>query len=265
MSTMEKQRQFLKVKKAIITFILLTFALSSIFYFSIISAGSLQAGNGIFTLLLMWCPAAAAIITSLIFYGSIRDFGWKTGKVKYLVLGYIIPVFYCIIAYGIFWLTGLGTFNGPIPDILPVFIIIGTFGSVISALGEEIGWRGFLAPQLAKITTFTKVAVISGIVWAVWHFPLIMFSNYNSATPLWYALPLFLTSVLGISFMLTWLRLKSGSIWPAVLLCKQQPLRSKHIRSINWGKFNPIPCWGKWINCSNGNPIYCIYILDKEG
>ncbi|MEN6554271.1 MAG: CPBP family intramembrane glutamic endopeptidase [Methanobacterium sp.] len=147
-----------------------------------------------------------------------RDFGWKAGKIKYLVLGYIIPVFYCIIAYGIFWSTGLGTFNGPVPDTLVIFIIIRTFGSIISALGEEIGWRGFLVPQLAKLTTFTKVAVISGIIGAIWHFPLIIFSNYNSATPLWYALPMFLVSVLGISFILAWLRLKSGSIWPAVLL-----------------------------------------------
>jgi membrane protease YdiL (CAAX protease family) len=54
----------------------------------------------------------------------------------------------------------------------------------------------FLAPQLAKLTTFTKVAIISGIIWAVWHFPLIIFSNYNSITSLWYALPLFLISVL---------------------------------------------------------------------
>ena len=218
MSASGKQEQSLKVKKAVITYILLTFTLSSIFYFLIISAGSLQAGNGIFGLLLMWCPAFAAFITSLIFYKSIKDFGWKAGKIKYLVLGYIIPIIYCIIAYGIFWGTGLGTFNGPIPDHLVIFIVIWTFASIISALGEEIGWRGFLVPQLAKLTTFTKVAVISGIIWAVWHFPLIIFSNYDSATPLWYALPLFLMSVLGISFILAWLRLKSGSIWPAVLL-----------------------------------------------
>ena len=218
MSARGKQEQFLKAKKAIITFILLTFALSSIFYFLIISAGSIKSGNGIFTLLLMWCPAAAAFITSLIFYKSVRGFGWKAGKIKYLILGYVIPIFYCIVAYGIFWSTGLGTFNGPVPDTLIIFIVIGTFGSIISALGEEIGWRGFLVPQLSKLTNFTKVALISGIIWAIWHFPLIVFSNYNSATPLWYALPLFLMSVLGLSFILAWLRLKSGSIWPPVLL-----------------------------------------------
>lgn len=96
-------------------------------------------------------------------------------------------------------------------------MILGTISSVISALGEEIGWRGFLVSQLAKLTTFTKVAIISGI-WAFWHFPLIIFSNYNAGTPLWYVLPLFFFVAVDLSFILAWLRLKSGILWPAVLL-----------------------------------------------
>lgn len=43
--------------------------------------------------------------------------------------------------------------------------------SIFLGLGEEIGWRGFLVPQLAKLTTFTWVALISGIIWASGIFP----------------------------------------------------------------------------------------------
>lgn len=64
----------------------------------------------------MWCPDIAAIITSLVLFGSIKDFGWKPGKTKYLILAYFIPIFYCLIVYGIFWLSGLGAFTGELPS-----------------------------------------------------------------------------------------------------------------------------------------------------
>lgn len=63
--------------------------------------------------------------------------------------------------------------------------------SILLALGEEIGWRGFLVPQLAKLTTFTWVAIISGIIWALWHFPLAIMGMYVAETPLWWSLPIF--------------------------------------------------------------------------
>lgn len=203
------------IKKAIITFLLLTIVLSSIFWFIFSSAGYMDA---FLVILLMWCPGISAIITSLIFFRSIKEFGWRPGKVKYLIAAYLIPIFYSVIAYGIFWITGLGTFTGILPSNIILFVVVGTFTCLVSALGEEIGWRGFLVPQLAKLTTFTKVAFISGSIWALWHFPLIIWAGYNSGTPLWYALPSFFVAVVGMGFLLAWFRLKSGSLWPAALL-----------------------------------------------
>lgn len=90
--------------------------------------------------------------------------------------------------------------------------------SSVSALGEEIGWRGFLVPELAKITTFSRTALISGALWAVWHYPLILFADYRSTTPSWYATLCFTVMVVGISFPFAWLRLKSGSVWTGMIL-----------------------------------------------
>lgn len=209
-----------KIKKAIITFLILNFGLSSIFYYLTGSVGSVFAGGGLYVAFLMYCPAIAAIVTSLIFYRSIREFGWKPGKVKYLVIGYAIPLVYATIAYGLFWILTSGTFTGNLPQYnLIYFVLMGTLTTILGGvLGEEIGWRGFLVPQLAKITSFTKVGLISGIIWAVWHFPLILFANYNAGASLWYSLPMFTITVIAMSFILAWLRLRSGSIWPAVLL-----------------------------------------------
>jgi membrane protease YdiL (CAAX protease family) len=84
-------------------------------------------------------------------------------------------------------------------------------------LGEEIGWRGFLVPQLSKIMGFAGTALISRIIWAAWHFPLFDFSNLGSWVT-WYELGCFTLMVLGLGFIYTWFRLKTGSIWTAMLL-----------------------------------------------
>jgi membrane protease YdiL (CAAX protease family) len=221
--------------KKILLFLVLTFALSSIFYYLIISTRSIQS----YSLGLMWCPGVAAMITQLIFQHNLRGLGWKPGKFKYLLASYGLPLAYVLVVYAIVWLTGLGAFSpdqlvtqmaaqyhiqvhSPLQFVLVYGIIIATFGLVIgglSALGEEIGWRGLLVPELAKKYSFTSTALISGGIWALWHYPVILFANYNnSSAPAWFGLVCFTVMAVGISFPFAWLRLKSGSLWTAVIL-----------------------------------------------
>jgi membrane protease YdiL (CAAX protease family) len=90
--------------------------------------------------------------------------------------------------------------------------------SLFAALGEEIGWRGLLVPELAKRHRFTITALVSGIIWSIYHYPAILFADYNSAAPLWYAMAMFTLMAIAASFSFAWLRLKSGSLWtPAIL------------------------------------------------
>jgi membrane protease YdiL (CAAX protease family) len=98
------------------------------------------------------------------------------------------------------------------------FVVLGTVLSLSSALGEELGWRGFLVPKLAEGTTFTRTALVSGTIWSAWHMPLIILADYNGGTSVPYSIACFVVMVLGISFPLAWLRLRSGSVWPAALL-----------------------------------------------
>lgn len=221
--------------KKILVFLLLTLVLSTASYIPIAASGSTDG----YILSLMWAPGVAAIITQLSFHRSLRGLGWRPGKPKYLFLGYGLPVIYGLILYGFVWLTGLGKFaptemadwlagQWNIEIAAPYLVVAGfiltqaTLGvlmSCLTALGEEIGWRGLLAPELATVTSFTKTAIISGGIWAVWHFPVMIAADYQAAdTPLWFNLVFFTIGVMGISFPLTWLRLKSGSMWPAVLL-----------------------------------------------
>jgi membrane protease YdiL (CAAX protease family) len=95
---------------------------------------------------------------------------------------------------------------------------VGMVGSTARALGEEIGWRGFLVPQLKRVSSFTTTALVSGVIWASWHVPLILFADYKSSTPAWYSVTCFVVLVIGMSFLFAWMRLRSGSLWPCAFL-----------------------------------------------
>ena len=109
-----------------------------------------------------------------------------------MLIGYLIPVAYCLVASLVIWIAGIGGFPntdvvhkaaallglGGAPDwvIIAMFVVLqgttGMISGVGAALGEEIGWRGFLVPELAKALPFTGVALVSGMIWASWHYPI---------------------------------------------------------------------------------------------
>ncbi len=201
------------------TFLVLTFALSAIFWWLIVDAGSLGAHGGVYVLALMWCPGVSALITRLIFQHDIRGEGWRPGAPRWLALAYLLPVAYATVAYGAVWMLGLGGVDlSRFTTGTVTFLVLGTIQSLISATGEELGWRGFLVPKLAKTMSFGRLAVLSGAIWAVWHFPLIIFADYNAGTATWYSLLCFAAMVVALAVILAWLRLRSGSVWPAAVL-----------------------------------------------
>jgi membrane protease YdiL (CAAX protease family) len=209
-------------RAALITFLVLTFGLSTIFYSLIIAAGSLGAGGGLYVFALMWSPGVSALTTRLVFQHNVRGEGWRWGGrngTRWAALAYVLPLGYATIAYALVWLTKLGgvdlsRFNTGVAK----FLVLGIVTSLISATGEELGWRGFLVPALAQRFSFARVAIISGAIWAAWHMPLIIFADYNGGTPTWYSVLCFAVMVVALGFPFAWLRLRSGSVWPAAIL-----------------------------------------------
>lgn len=218
-------------------FLFLTFFLSFLSYIPIIRSRTGSTRGGIFIITLMWSPGLAALITQLITRGSLRDLGWTLGSIHWLGIALLLPLVYALPVYAFTWLTGLGKFPDPsrlaklaekysstrpvitILIFLLVSLTVDMAGPLISALGEEIGWRGFLVPELIKMTSFTQTALISGIIWAIWHMPAIFLADYrNRNIPVVYSVACFTVMIIAISFPFAWLTLKSGSLWPAVLL-----------------------------------------------
>ena len=180
----------------------------------------------------------SAILTKLIFDRNLKGLGWKPGPAKWLGLAYLLPILYGAVVYGIVWLVGLGGFtteaiagqvaqlgmaDAPACQMVAVYmLLLGTLiflkDSLPGAFGEELGWRGFLFPELNRMTSFTTASLIGGIVWALYHLPLILFSDYNSSAPRAFVVVMFFISIIARSFLHNWFRARSGSVWPNVFL-----------------------------------------------
>ena len=80
------------------------------------------------------------------------------------------------------------------------FLIIGIF-TLIGAVMEELGWRGYALPRLLTHRSAFSSALIIGISWGVLHLGLIFPGQMNEGTS-WIATILFL---IGLSVILTWL------------------------------------------------------------
>jgi membrane protease YdiL (CAAX protease family) len=219
----------------IVTFLVLTFGLSSIFYVKIITGGE---GIDPWVMPLMLCPGVSAIFTKLIFDRSLKGLGWKPGPAKWLGLAYLLPILYGAVVYGFTWLIGLGGFTtdvvaetistglgmagasrGQLVAVYMLFLATIVFLKALpGTFGEELAWRGFLFPELHRKTSFTSASLIGGLVWALWHLPLILFSDYNSAAPRAFVVVMFFISIVARSFLHNWLRARSGSVWPNVVL-----------------------------------------------
>ena len=193
-------------------------------------------GFGLMIPVIMWCPALAALVSCRSLGRTFRSIAWRWPNNKYIVAAYIVPLTYTSIAYGAIWAWHLGGWNSefvsevvqnfglrglPVWGSFTLYIASMASGGLIlnlsTALGEEIGWRGFLIPELAKQMSFTRLSLLSGIIWTAWHTPLLLFADYNAGTNRWYALGCSTVTLVSLSFILAWLRLKSDSVWPAAV------------------------------------------------
>jgi uncharacterized protein len=188
--------------------------------------------------MIMWCPGAAALMTCLVCKVPVGSLDWAWPKARFAAWGYGLPLLYAIPVYVLVWLLVPGSFTWAsytaplvrdyhlqshvdafgvlfgIPTTL-IFIVIGTMAW---ALGEELGWRGFLVPRVHEKLGLVGTGVTTGLLWAVWHYPSLLGATYNAGTYPPYEIGCFTLMVVSMGVVMAWLRLASGSVWPCVLL-----------------------------------------------
>lgn len=112
-----------------------------------------------------------------------------------------------------------------------MYVLIAAIGSVtyapiintLAALGEEIGWRGFLYPQLKAKFGRKKGCLLGGIIWGAWHWPLIWLIGFeygaaagNSIGYIGFPVSgmlIFCVFTVSVGILSDMLYEKSGSIW----------------------------------------------------
>lgn len=216
------------LKAQIICFLILTFALSWTQEYFMIQGAGVQSSASAF--LLMWTPGIVGLLLSLVFGWKLKDIGFRLGNWKYYLASYFVPACAAILILCALLIFNLGQFelNPTVLDkkgslanfFFAVLVSAPTLGvavACISAFGEEIGWRGFLHTKLmhAKVP---HAFLVTGVIWAVWHWPLILFSNYATSDIPSLSVLLFSLNVISLSVFMGWLREKSGSVFTATLL-----------------------------------------------
>lgn len=188
----------------------------------------------------MLTPLLAHILTRMItgegFAMTGRDsmmmgISFKNKKWLFFLLAIFAPWIYFEIGHALILLIYPGLFD---PDgfrqlgisksrvvFLPIISILQ--GTVISfaALGEEGGWRGYMMPKLIKLMGTKKAVLAGGIIWGLWHAPLTCVGhNFDTDYPGFPLLGILIMCIsctfLGIA--LTYITVKSGSIWPAAIM-----------------------------------------------
>jgi membrane protease YdiL (CAAX protease family) len=95
-------------------------------------------------------------------------------------------------------------------------LIAGITINAVAAFGEELGWRGFLLRQFQHMS-FLKASLVIGVIWGIWHAPLIMMGHNYPQHPQIGVLMMVVMCVLLTPFLL-YITIKAKSVIAAAIM-----------------------------------------------
>lgn len=241
--------------KRIYIFCGISFGLTYLISFLLMFNGG--ASNPLYIMGLSLCmltPTIANILTRLItkegFKNCYLKFNFRKTTAKYYLLGWLGTEILILLGGLLYYLvypktfdpslSGLGqllttqiqTTGGIAPEytssMLWGILMMQLLAGLLFALpinipfmfGEEFGWRGYLLPKLVEEKGIKKALIYSGVIWSLWHAPMIaMGHNYGLHYPL-FPIPGILAMVVfcvTIGILMSYITLRTQSVWPAVL------------------------------------------------
>ena len=196
----------------------------------------------------MFCPLVSVLLVQKFWLHQPTGISWRPrlkGNGRYLLAAWFGPAVFTVLAavlyFAVFpsrldtsgsWLAAayggemdaqtlrreLGVSN--LSYMLETGLFAVTLAPVINmfaALGEEAGWRGYMMPRLKERLGLLNGRLLGGVIWGVWHWPLMLLVGYEYGTNYLGApvLGLFVWCIVcfALNTLLDWLYEKTGCIW----------------------------------------------------
>jgi membrane protease YdiL (CAAX protease family) len=231
-------------RKPLIWFLIIAFGLAWVFFLLPLAFGPLgsttrQIATTVLWALAMWAPGLGAIIATRWVAGEklgSLNLRWLGDWRVYLWAWLLFPAL-AVVTGLLTWAFGAGKLDtqftlikeslasvpggAAIPAWSVVLIQLGvalTFGplfNTIFALGEELGWRGFLLPRLLPLGQWRAIG-LSGVTWGIWHAPAILQGHNYPSHPVAGVFMMIVFCVL-LGAILSWLYLRTHSPWAPAL------------------------------------------------
>ncbi len=165
-------------------------------------------------------PLLAAVVARLATAGTLRRPGWGFRRTSWRSLGtaWLWALLPTLAAAGVLWATGLAGFaTGGLTPTVALGLTVLVLPYVLLALAEDVGWRGLLVQRLAEVAGPRTVVLVSGLAWALFHWPLVVFlGGAPAGVPVWFALACLTLGSTSLGAVLASMQLRWG-IWPGVL------------------------------------------------
>ncbi|PKN90627.1 MAG: CPBP family intramembrane metalloprotease domain-containing protein [Chloroflexi bacterium HGW-Chloroflexi-6] len=232
-------------KKSLIWFIAIAFGLSWILFAAPLAFKNDEtlypvAMQGLFALG-MWGPGIAAIVVTLFVarepFSTLRLN--TLGQKRIYFWAWFIPPVIAALTLAATVLLGTGQFDGslslmrdllaqapqtqemPAVEILVLIQIasaltIAPFINILFAMGEELGWRGFLLPKLLPLGQW-KALLLSGVIWGIWHAPTTLLHGYNFPLHPYLGVLVMTVGCMLLGVIFGWIYLKTRSPWAPAL------------------------------------------------
>ena len=194
--------------------------------------------NTAFTAVLMFFPAIGVLITRIVtregFKNSMLRLNLK-GNVRYYLIGWLGPMVLTLIGTIIYFAMCPSEFTlasyktametAPMPPavmlvVQVLLILMAPLLNLVPCFGEEWGWRGYLLPKVAQRMKFLPAVLFTGIIWGIWHAPIIIAGhNYGMNYPgyPWWGIIAMCVFCIVAGTLFSYITLKTRSCWPAVL------------------------------------------------
>lgn len=198
------------VKKRLVIFALLAATIAWILFMMIPVTGS-KYGSGLSVVFLaagMFAPAIASLLTRLITKEGFRNMYLRPhfkGHIRHYVLIWFAPTFLLLLSMVVYFLIFPRQFDPHLTILQQAaasrnaegltagmmllisalqIVVIGPIVNIIPTMGEELGWRGYLLPKLRTLMSDRKALVLTGVIWGLWHAPVIVM-GHNYGTEYW--------------------------------------------------------------------------------